>query len=110
MISLEIINGTIAEWEAKEPTFYTIERLAWLYIVRDQILLERNRQEVRQDPAQQITVPEMPAVRISTGSEFMEAAAAADPETIWPILDELMDILKQLQPRLYDSVLRRLKE
>ena len=34
MVDLDIINGTIAEWEAKDLTFLVVERLAWLYIVR----------------------------------------------------------------------------
>ena len=39
MVDLDIINGTIAEWEAKDLTFLVVERLAWLYIVRDNALM-----------------------------------------------------------------------
>lgn len=39
MVDLDIINGTIAEWEAKDLTFLVVERLAWLYIVRDNAVM-----------------------------------------------------------------------
>ena len=102
MVDLDIINGTIAEWESKDLTFLVVERLAWLYIVRDNALM-RNKEETGIEPVL------MPAVAISSGSEFMEACSKADPVKLWPVLDELMETVKVLQPRLYQATIDNLK-
>lgn len=105
MIDLDIINGTIAEWESKDLTFFTVERLAWLYIVRDHILMNKSTDQPDADK-----VVYMPSVAISSGSEFMNAAEQADVNHLWKTMDELMDALKIMNPRLYDSTLRMLRE
>ena len=76
MIDIDIINGTIAEWEAKDLTFVVVERLAWLYIVRDHAIISSN-EEKGQD------VVTMPSVAISSGSEFMEVCSKADAVKMW---------------------------
>ena len=103
MVDLDIINGTIAEWEAKDLTFVTVERLAWLYIVRDNALMKLKGEE-----PQDMEI--MPPVAISSGSEFMEACYLADPVKLWAVLDDLMESVKVLQPRLYDATLTKIKE
>ena len=103
MVDLDIINGTIAEWEAKDLTFVVVERLAWLYIVRDNALM-RVKEQTGEEPVL------MPAVAISSGSEFMEACSKADPVKMWPVLDELMETLKVLQPKLYEATIERLHD
>ena len=102
MVDLNIINGTIAEWEAKELTFVVVERLAWLYIVRDHILM--NVPEEVEAPAI------MPAVALSSGSEFMNACEKADHVKMWQILDDMMDAVRVLQPKLYDATIEKLRE
>ena len=102
MVDLDIINGTIAEWEAKELTFVVVERLAWLYIVRDNALMK-----VKEEGEEPVV---MPTVAISSGSEFMEACSKANPSKLWSVLDETMETLKLVQPRLYDAVLRNIRE
>ena len=103
MVDLDIINGTIAEWEAKELTFVVVERLAWLYIVRDHALIKAKDEE-----GEDIVI--MPSVAISSGSEFMEACEKADNVKVWSIMDELMNTIKIMQPRLYDATIAKLKE
>ena len=103
MVDLDIINGTIAEWEAKDLTFLVVERLAWLYIVRDNALMR-----VKEDTGEEPIV--MPAVALSSGSEFMKACEKADVVKMWAILDEAMEAVKMLQPRLYQATLDKLKE
>ena len=102
MIDIDIINGTIAEWENKPLTFVTVERLAWLYIVRDHNLLDVSPEEE--------VIKSMPHVAMSSGSEFMEAAYNADINNLWSTLDELMNTIKIIQPRLYEATLTKLRE
>ena len=103
MIDIDIINGTIAEWEAKDLTFVVVERLAWLYIVRDHAIISSN-EEKGQD------VVTMPSVAISSGSEFMEVCSKADAVKMWRVLDEMMETLKMLQPRLYQATIDKIME
>ena len=103
MVDLDIINGTIAEWEAKDLTFLVVERLAWLYIVRDNALMR-----VKEDTGEEPVI--MPAVAISSGSEFMEVCSKADPVKMWNVLDDLMETIKMLNPRLYDATIDKLRE
>lgn len=103
MVDLDIINGTIAEWEAKDLTFVVVERLAWLYIVRDNALMK-----VKEETGEEPVI--MPTVTLSSGSEFMEICSKANPSKLWSVLDETMETLKVVQPRLYEAVLRNLKE
>ena len=100
MVDLDIINGTIAEWESKDLTFVVVERLAWLYIVRDHILMNK---------PEEVEIKAMPAVAISSGSEFMETCEKADPIKMWAILDDMMNAVKTLQPRLYEATIDSLK-
>ena len=102
MVDLDIINGTIAEWEAKDLTFMVVERLAWLYIVRDNAVMHSK--------AENEDLPViMPAVAISSGSEFMSACEKADNVRVWQTLDELMDTLKMLQPKLYQATIDKIR-
>ena len=101
MVDLDIINGTIAEWESKDLTFVVVERLAWLYVVRDHILMNKT---------EEVEIKEMPAVAISSGSEFMEVCEKAAPAKLWSVLDDMMNAVKTLQPRLYQATIDRIKQ
>ena len=103
MVDLDIINGTIAEWEAKDLTFYVVERLAWLYIVRDNALMR-----VKDDTGAEPVI--MPAVAMSSGREFMEACSEANPVKMWNVLDDLMNTIRMLNPRLYQATIDNLRE
>lgn len=99
MVDLDIINGTIAEWENKELTFMVVERLAWLYIVRDHaVMTEGSRRDS--------------AYLESDGgkSEFLATCRKADRERMWAVLDEMAQAVKVLQPRLYAATLKKLSE
>ncbi len=43
-------------------------------------------------------------------SEFARAIDGRKQEEVWPIIDELMDTINVLQPRLYDAVMRKLQD
>lgn len=42
------------------------------------------------------------------GSDFLEAIAGKNPENVWLIMDELMESMAVLQPRIYDQVMRKI--
>lgn len=96
----ELLNA-IAECEAGTNNFQSCQKLATLYSIYDHLysqpaMLKETVQEVKID---------------SYGdSDFLQAIAGKKAEDIWSIMDELMETVKALQPKLYDAVLRRLKE
>ena len=42
-------------------------------------------------------------------SEFLQAVRGKDPATVWRAMDELMDTMKIINARVYDSVLRKIR-
>lgn len=96
MLSLDVIEQTIMELESKDTTFSTCERLAPLYIVRDHL-----RQYNAAEPAK---------LALNASSEFIQAINGRNPEKVFPVLDELMEALQTLHPRMYKEVIRKIKD
>lgn len=94
MISLDEINREIARLENMPTTLAVVERLSWLYIVRDHISPSSFRVE---EP-----IPE-------GKSEFMTACRCGSVTVVMGVMDELMDTLQAIQPRLYSAVMRKLE-
>ena len=92
MINLDEINGEIAKLEAQATTYQVIERLAWLYIVRDHITLQKPSGVV-QDVG---------------GSEVMTACCGKPTADVMAVFDELMSTLQVIQPRAYEAILKKL--
>ena len=44
------------------------------------------------------------------GSEFSSMIHGMDAYDVWPIIDELMDVLQATNPRLYNGVMRKIRE
>ena len=41
-------------------------------------------------------------------TEFLQAVAKISPERAWAVMDELMDTLHMVNPRVYDGIMRKL--
>lgn len=95
MISIDELNKTILDLETNRDTTYaTCERLAWLYIVRDHQVQKKSKEPLS----------------IAGESEFMAAVNGKPGDAVWKIMDELMDAVKMLHPRMYESVLKKLND
>ena len=97
MINLDEINGEIAKLESQPTTYVTVERLAWLYVVRDHITLSAAKNIV--SATNYDTVPE-----IGT-SDFLLACAGKPISDVMRTIDELMTTIRTIHPQLYDAVL-----
>lgn len=98
MIDLETIEREISELEARQPSYKSCERLAWLYIVRDHV---RDR----------IYPPEgRTAIEFSGGSEFLEVVSGKPYEDVLGIVDEHLETIRLLYPKTYDGVLERIRQ
>ena len=83
------IKEEIAELEQSETTWQNIEKLAWLYIVRD------NLKEYSFE---------------SKDSEFLEACQDADIQSLLELLDEHMEVVKVLHPKEYRALIDRIRK
>jgi hypothetical protein len=43
-------------------------------------------------------------------SEFLRQISGKDAESVWRVMDELMETIQMLQPRLYQATLERISE
>jgi len=94
MIDLEIVEREINDIEvSKDTTYRTCERLAWLYVVRDHL------RPTKADPRTQAM----------DGSEFLEACSGVSYPALMTILDEHMQTLAVVQPRVYDALMRKIR-
>lgn len=98
MLNKDVIDKEILELEKHDTTYATCERLAWLYIIRDHM----------QEPV--VTEKTKSAVGVSGESDFMKAVSGKATDLVICVLDEFMETLKIVNPRLYDGVMRKLNE
>lgn len=91
MLNLDKIEEEILVLEKKDTTYAVIERLAWLYIVRDH--MKEYKDEVK--PAE------------VSSSEFMKVIDGKHPDDVWCLVEELVESVRVTHPMLYDSYMRR---
>lgn len=113
MLNLQEIEEAIAELEAGKTSFGVCARLADLYAVRDHLRGD-TPQTYTQDYSFAATPPKTSALpdtyNMYADSEFLEAVEGKDADEAWRVVDDLMDTLRVVNPRVYDSVLRKMKE
>ena len=88
---IDEINSEIVKLESQPASYQNIERLAWLYIVRDHLTVTPSGKEIPQGK-----------------SEYYCACAGKSISEVMGVMDELMDVLMVMQPRLYSAVLSKL--
>lgn len=87
---IDEINSEIAKLESLPASYANIERLAWLYIVRDHLT--------------GVSGSEIPKGK----SEYFCACAGKSVSEVMAVMDDLMDALMVIQPRLYSAVMEKL--
>ena len=128
MLDSREIDLAIAELEYKESSYGNYAKLASLYTIRDQI---RRRSESDSAPSEQrngrytayipaayergYAAAAAPDDNVSvvenagTERDFSRAVAGKDQAQAWRVVGELMDTLHIVNPRLYESVLRKMQ-
>lgn len=115
MLDIREVDGEIARLEAGSPTMNDCAKLAILWSVRDRYWPEDSRQETR---APKNSSPELVPVTATVqarldnygDSEFLLVVAGKVPADAWAIMDDLMETLLAVNPRVYESVMRRLRQ
>ena len=98
------LEAAIAECQGrKNPDAKTCIMLAAFYTIRREMFGEEKNAEHSYAPA-----PIRNTIEIDSESEFAKAIDGRDQTEIMPVLDELMDTIRIIQPRLYDAVMMKL--
>lgn len=93
MIDINEIEKTIIDLEARDTTFATIERLAWLYTVKDHY-----------KKIDTFTTGELGE------DEFMKACSNVPLEPLMAIISEHMNCIKLVYPKEYASIMAKIRD
>ena len=103
MITEHDLDSAIAECQGKRsPNARDCIMLAAFYTIRREMFGEE-KEQYSYAPA-----PIRNTVEIDSGSEFARAVNGMDMDEFLPIINELMDTLQMIQPRLYSAVMMKL--
>lgn len=111
MLDIREIEYWISRYENEADKLDQCVTLSALYSIRDKM--------IGKDPASQQTAAyaeaAAPAERRDAlgeygGSDFLQAVSGKDPASAWSVMDELMDTLQVVNPRAYESVIRKLRK
>ena len=105
MITEHDLNSAIAECQGrKNPDAKTCIMLAAFYTIRREMFGEEKEVEhYSYAPA-----PDRNIIDFDSDSEFARAVDGKPQDEIMPVLEELMETLKIIQPRLYGAVMGKL--
>jgi hypothetical protein len=103
MITERDLNSAIAECQGrKNPDAKTCMMLAAFYTIKREMYGEP-------EPSYSYAPPPENVIEISSGTKFARTINGRKQDDVLPVVDELMDTLQVIQPRLYDAVMDRLK-
>ena len=109
MINDKEIALWIARLETEESSWANYEKLAALYTIRaHQDGVDAIPQISGYSAAAAPIVERSDVVGDYGDSEFLQTVASCTPAKAWSIMDELMSTLQVVNPRAYNSVMRKL--
>ncbi len=96
MITKWDIDRAIEECHEGKENYSTCEKLATFLTLKHYLYNNEEHEE--------------PQHSYDSGTDFMTAVSGKDVGKVYAVIDELMETLLVLNPRLYDGVMRRLAE
>ena len=108
MITERDLIEAIAECQSqRNPNASTCVKLAAFYTIRREMFGEEK--EAGPLPGYSYATEPENVIRNESGSEFARMINGRRQEEIWPLMDEMMDTIHAIHPRLYKAVLARLR-
>ena len=110
MIDKNEVNLWISRLETEESSWPNYQKLAALYIIQNQ-----NEPKEPERPMLYSAAPTPVKTYASEtvgsygDSDFLQAVSNMAPARAWEVMDELMDSLKIVNERVYNSVMRKLE-
>ena len=103
MFSKNELLDAIEELEMSPATYQNAEKLATFYVLYEHLY-------VKKEPVSRVESVNEVIIGDYGDSEFLQTVIGMKSENAWMIVDELMDAVKTLQPRLYQATIAKLKE
>ena len=107
MLDIREIEYWISRYEQEADKLDDCVTLSALYSIRDKL-------SGQPSPQPQIAAyseaasPVAERLGLYGESDFLQAVAGKDPADVWAIMDEHMDSLRVVNPRVYSGVMRKL--
>ena len=108
MITQQDLKQAISECQGeRNPNANTCIKLAAFLTIQRELFGEEKQAE--QFPAYSFApAPIRNIIELDSESEFARAVDGRDQEDVLPVIDELMETLQIIQPRLYNAVMMKL--
>ena len=107
MITKQELDSAIAECQGKrDPDAKTCMMLAAFYTIRNEMYGDAEKSE--QPSYSYAPAPDRNPIEYDSDTEFARVIARRDLNDVLPVMDELMETLSIIQPRLYNAVLDKL--
>lgn len=101
MIRADDLRAAIAECQGeRNPNANTCMKLAAYYTIL------RELEPLENAP----NLPRYSSEGYSSDTEFTAAIKGKNEVSVWAVIDELMSTLEAIQPRLYNAVIRKIRE
>lgn len=111
MITLHDLDTAIAKCQGlADPKPSDAIKLAAFYIIKNEMY---GPPETEQPSYSYATMPMQPAetvIEYQSDTEFAQSIEGKRAADVWPIIDELMEVLKVTTPRLYKGVMRKIQD
>jgi len=116
MFDLKEIEWEMSKLEKGESSYRNYEKLAILYLIRDYNTVKEVPEQshvispLEMGSAYSLAPEKYPADIAGQygSSDFLSAVAGKDSAAAWAVMDELMDTLRAVNKRVYDSVMRKI--
>lgn len=108
MLDKREIDIEIARLEYGESSYPAYAKLANLYTIRNQ-MERRDPPTPMYDAGYSAAAAEPDTVAWNGNSEFLLAVEGKNQRAVWEIMDDLMDTLRVVNPRVYDGVMRKIR-
>lgn len=111
MITKQDLLEAIAECQGvRSPNANTAIKLAAFYTILDHLDEKEQPAETSVDsiPQYSFSMGDSGTVHIESESEFAKVIEGRSQSEIWPVMDELMGIVKLMNEKLYNGVIRKL--
>ena len=100
----------IARLEYGESSYPAYAKLANLYTIRQQ--MDREKEQATAPVSYQsayLYAQDSSAIDLYGDTDFLRAIEGKNPAAVWAVIDDLMDTLHTVNPRVYDGVLRKIR-
>ena len=110
MLDAKEIDIEIARLEYGESSYPAYQKLANLYTIRNQMRDKENSDNLydRSYSAAPATMLAADANETYGDSDFLRAVVNKNPADVWKIIDDLMDTLRVVNRKAYDSVMNKI--